>query len=261
MNENNVNWAIIHNISFGHGFAQQNDAAHSNQEVETAAFFVTGAHPDTTESDIKEALEKAGIFFGDDGVRWKNYFLRAASNWIEGWHQEFSDPQRDRIAYFDLLTLARTDRRITLRLPPGSHLALVHAARERGLSLNQMIVYVLEEWQDRHGQQVEQTGIEEETIYARVAKHFFVSVSQLLTHPIFFVELRPHPQLPTRTGFRPVQASSPASKAIVEVQNGEVRFVGWERTVTTGKFGEAELRKAVEQAVERFLAAMSEVQQ
>ncbi len=256
MNDNTVNWAIIHNISFGRGFAQLNNAAHPNQEIETAAFFVTGAHPDTTESDIKEALEKAGIFFGDDGLRWKNYFLRAASDWIEGWHQEFSDPQRDRIAYFDLLTLARSDRRITLRLPPGSHIALVHAARERGLSLNQMIVDVLEEWQDRHGQQVEQAGIEEETIYARVAKHFFISVSQLLTHPVFFVELRPHQHLLTRS----VPTDSPAPKAIVEEQNGEARFVGWERTVTTGKFGEAELRKAVEQAVERFLAAMSEVQ-
>lgn len=254
-----VNWAVVHTITFGPG------SLHVNEDVQTAAFFVTGVHPDAGESDVKDALYGAGLFFGDDNAPWKNYFLSPEKNWITGWRQEFDETARDRMGYEDLLILRRRDRRITLRLPPGIHLALTHAARSRGLSLNQIIVDALEEWQDQNGLSPDRAAPKVKmprekfmTAHDKIVKQYSLVVTKIADYPVFFVELQPRRFANhSVSNLRREQTSLPTPKAVVEIQNGEARFVTWERSVTSGRFGEAELRTAVEEAVEEFILSGS----
>lgn len=259
-NQTGVRWALVKSLLLGADRSQINPQtdAHFNAVAQVAMFFITGVHLGTKAGGVQDALEGAGMFFGDDGVRWKNHQLYSEEDWIEGWRQEFNDPQKEKVAYEDLLLWGRTDRRLTLRLPPGTHASLARVARGRGLSLNQIIVDVLEDWRERDGgADTPSAYLDPQAAYARLAKHYRIYVTQLLAHPVYFVELWPlvRPLTPpSRAGVQPPRANPVVPKAIVEVRDGRSALVGWERPVTSGRLGDAELKMAVEEAVDRFIS-------
>ena len=249
-----VKWAVVHELPLGLSKAQ------------FAMLFVIGVDPEATMQYVKDALDDAGLFFGENGVRWEKFFLSPEAEWIKGWKQEFADPKKEKITYEELLSRGKTDRRITLRLSPATHSGLAHAAQGRGISLNQIIVDVLDDWQERHNDVHTSNPLAElgsqkaSAAFEKIEKQYRFSVTQLAAYPIFFVELLPR-ELRTALGLNTLPKQLPP-KAIVEFRDFTIvgdtligrgaKFVSWERTVPSGKFGDAELRLALEEAVERF---------
>jgi len=235
-NSSSVKWAVVHRIFFGRENAQ------INNEAQTATLFITGVPPEAVYQDVKDALDDAGRFFGDDEIRWKNYYLEVEAKWIEGWRYEFTDPTREHINYEDLLLSGKADRRITLRLPTGMHAVVARLAKSNGVSLNQMIVEIISEWQEKYSS----VNPAVTTELDRVSKEYEHDVTKFQDRSLYCVRMwkrRPGVSLSI------LQQSIPPLRAMVELLSDKANFVIWE-TKSESPFIEADLKRAMEQAVE-----------
>ena len=249
-----IKWAVVHEIPSG------------LNKTQIAEFFVTGVDPETTMQHVKDTLDDAGLFFGESGVRWEKYLLLPESDWAGDSTPFLIGSQNEELSFTELLARSKADRRITLRLSPATHAGLAHAAQGRGISMNQIIVDVLDDWQERHNDVHTSNPLAElgsqkaSAAFEKIEKQYRFSVTQLAAYPIFFVELLPR-ELRTALGLNTLPKQLPP-KAIVEFRDFTIvgdtligrgaKFVSWERPVPSGKFGDAELRLALEEAVERF---------
>ena len=250
-----IKWAVVHEIPSG------------LNKTQIAEFFVTEVDPEATMQYVKDTLDDAGLFFGESGVRWEKYFLSPEADWAGDGTPFLIGSQNEEVSFTELLARSKTDRRITLRLSPAMHAGLAHAAQGRGISLNQIIVDVLDDWQVRHndvrtsGSLADLGSQAASAAFEKVEKQYSFSVTQLAAYPIFFVELLPR-ELQTALSPNASPRQMPPPKAIVEFRDcavmgttligKEAKFVKWERPVPSGKFGDGELRLALEEAVERF---------
>jgi hypothetical protein len=99
----------------------------------------------TTVKEIKETLKQIGHIY-----KWGLYTLIQAQTWIEEGdsaalgstlERSFEIEEIDYISYEDLLDKVNDEKRITLRLPVGLHVALSQAAGE--MTLNAYCIKVL----------------------------------------------------------------------------------------------------------------------
>jgi hypothetical protein len=76
---------------------------------------------------------------------WGNLDVRSEHEW-EGFEQAIVWHKPKRIPWEQLIDQATAGKRITLRSDPVLHAALTEVARQRGVSLNELILAALREW-------------------------------------------------------------------------------------------------------------------
>ncbi|MGI4789222.1 MAG: hypothetical protein ACRYFS_10280 [Janthinobacterium lividum] len=101
-----------------------------------AITMVTEVPKEVQEQDIKELLIQSGRFSQD---QWKEHKVLPRNST----DTDTPDEYYSTITYFDLLKETQEEKRVTLRLPIGLHLALTKAAKH--LSVNQLCINVLSE--------------------------------------------------------------------------------------------------------------------
>lgn len=127
-----MNWAVIHHIHVR--WPHRHIARLIIEEVPEGA----------TEEEVKRAIVRAGRQPSEFGVPWANHYLAREDQWPDEVVGAYRSGEAPTIAWDRLTAEEREERKITLRVSPELHAALLAAAERRGLSLQTLCVEALE---------------------------------------------------------------------------------------------------------------------
>lgn len=122
-------WAVVYHLR-----------QESGREQHIARRYVLDAPEDATASDLRFALDAAGMTPAEFGIEWANHSLMPLS---EG-QQLDARGEPETTTWDEVNRAGNLDRRVTLRLSPGLHRRVTAAADGEGKSINTWCVEVLE---------------------------------------------------------------------------------------------------------------------
>jgi hypothetical protein len=126
-----VTWAVVYHLRQEGG-----------RENHIARRYVLNAPDDATASDVRFALDAAGMTPVEFGIEWANHSVIAPN---EG--QVFDTRgEPESVAWEEVLRAGNADRRVTLRLSPSLHRRVTSAAETTGKSINAWCIEALEQF-------------------------------------------------------------------------------------------------------------------
>ncbi len=124
-------WAIVYHLRQEGG-----------REHHIARRYILDAPEDATASDVRFALDAAGMTPAEFGIEWANHSVIAPG---EG-HTLDTRGEPETVTWDDVLRAGNADRRVTLRLSPSLHRRITSAAETTGKSINTWCIEALEQF-------------------------------------------------------------------------------------------------------------------
>lgn len=126
-----VTWAVVYHLRQEGG-----------REHHIARRYVHDAPEDATASDVRFALDAAGMTPAEFGIEWANHAVIAPS---EGQVLD-TRGEPETVSWDDVLRAGNADRRVTLRLTPSLHRRVTSAAEATGKSINAWCIEALDQF-------------------------------------------------------------------------------------------------------------------
>lgn len=124
-------WAVVYHLRQEGG-----------REHHIARRFVREAPEDATASDVRFALDAAGLTPAEFGIEWANHSVIAPSE-----DQNLDTRgEPETVTWDDVVRAGNGDRRVTLRLSPSLHRRVTSAAETAGKSINSWCIEALEQF-------------------------------------------------------------------------------------------------------------------
>ena len=127
-----MRWAVIHYVHV------RTPAQH------IARLVVEDVPEDADEQAVRRALVRAGRQPSEFGIPWANHYVAPEPDWPDEVVGAYRSGEVPVISWDRLTAEEREERKITLRVSPELHAALLAAAERRGVSLQVLCVEALE---------------------------------------------------------------------------------------------------------------------
>lgn len=127
-----MNWAVIHHIHvrFPHRHIPR--------------LIIEDVPDGVGEEQVKRAIVRAGRQPSEFGIPWANHYLAPEPEWPDEVVGGYRSGEAPTITWDALTEAEREERKVTLRVSPELHAALLAAAERRGVSLQALCVEALE---------------------------------------------------------------------------------------------------------------------
>jgi hypothetical protein len=157
-------WAVVYHLR-----------QESGRERHIARRYVLDVPEDVTASDLRFALDAAGMTPVEFGLEWANHSLRPLAREEE--RDARSEPET--ITWDDVNRAGSLDRRMTLRLSPGLHRRVTAAAENAGKSVNTWCTEILERSTTNAGIEIDYSRFTERARRVMILMH---EEARLLNH-------------------------------------------------------------------------------
>ena len=127
-----MHWAVIHHIH----------VALPHRHV--ARLIIEDVPDGVSDDGVKQAIVRAGRQPSEFGVPWANHYVAREDEWPDDVVRAYRSGEAPTMGWDRLTAEERKQRKVTLRLSPELHAALLAAAERRSMSLQSLCVEALE---------------------------------------------------------------------------------------------------------------------